>query len=139
MRRFVLKSNDERTPEMTVETGIIIAALIGLLTWILKDWIMSGRVKQGIYLTTEAFEKHTANCCAIRLKKDFHDCQNHGVRFQSTVETKVEDMETRLEQGRIEFKQVASDISDIKSSIAVMVSSIGRIDAELATLRRERV
>jgi len=124
---------------MTPVELAFVAMLLGVLGWIIKDWIKDGRVTQGTYLTTVEFKEHTKNCCAVRLKKDFHDCQNQGVRFQSQIETKVEDAENRLEQGRIEFKQVASDISDIKSSIAVMSSSISRIDAELATLRRERI
>ena len=115
--------------------GAVAVFLLGLLVWLLKkiiwDWVDSGRVKKGEYvsatkfeehlkehhespfLTVRAFEEHRKDCCAIGLKRDFNDCKQRSGSAHARTENRLDTIETRLKEGQVTF-QTLNDKMDEK-------------------------
>lgn len=106
----------------------VVVGLIGLLTpcvgKILWDWLKSGRLEKGEYLTIAAFEKHKENCCAISLKKEFSECRQNSGANQAKTETRLLTIEGRLEDGREDFRAIRKDISRMADMLTRLQTSI---------------
>jgi len=95
-------------PVEKLNEGFVAVILLGLLVWLLKkiiwDWVESGRVKKGEYLTIQAFETHRKECCVIGLKREFNDYKQESSTEQARTDNRLLTIEEKLREGQVTFQ-----------------------------------
>jgi len=86
---------------------VIAAGGVGFIVKIVWDWLYSGRVEKGIFVTVEHCEKSRDKCGTPMLKKDM------GI-----LDTRVATIEKQMDEGRENFKILRNDIAGINESLA---------------------
>jgi len=111
---------DPNTPVIVVIVGLSIL-LFGKILW---DWLKSGRLEKGEYLTIAAFENHRRECCAIKMKQDFNKCQKESSANQSRNESRLEDHDRQLGKGDKNFQLLREDIQEVNSKVDRLIGVV---------------
>ncbi len=103
-------------PEMIAMPKEILALIgvvgSGLFLKIVYDWFLSGRMQPGVFMTiNECKQNRLEGCSAFRT-------------HSALTDQKVSDLQKQVDLSSAEFKKTATDIADIKTSLAVIASVI---------------
>lgn len=88
---------------------VVVSVILGLVSKIVYDFIVSGRTEKGVYMKIEDCQGLRDKCCIGKVKSGY-----------ATLETRVAAAEKRLDEGREDFKQIRKDIGEIGKDIAGM-------------------
>lgn len=104
--------------------GTLIAFfIIGFGGKVFWNHYMSGRVKKGeYYMTTLACEQCRDKCCVNDIKAAFNTHMQNESWHDSEVNTKLENIETRMEEARKDNAEMRKDVGGIKSALDKMTS-----------------
>ena len=89
---------------------ILIATGIGFGSKIIWDWLKGGRVNKSEYITHAL---HREICCLPEIKQDVNTLKTQSIAH-----------EKRLDESRVEFKELRKDISGINRSLASIESTL---------------
>ena len=95
--------------ELTI-LKILIATGIGFGSKIIWDWLKGGRVNKSEYLSHAL---HREICCLPEIRQDVN-----------TLKINSASHEKRLDESRVEFKELRKDISGINRSLASIESAL---------------
>lgn len=119
-----------------VGAGIFTGVLLGVTGKIVWEWLSSGRVKKGEYYTPVSYcESNREKCYIHTLRKELDKHIRYENSNDSEVNSRLSNIEFRMQEAREENSAMRKDISGIRSALDKMT---GFLDSYIKSNQEER-
>jgi len=99
-------------PEFWKYVGLIFVGLLLKISW---DWITTGRVSPGVYMTVKRCEVSRRTCNPILFQKEF-------AMHKTKVNQQIKEFDKRLDAGAKDFKTITACMSKIDKNLAILTA-----------------
>jgi hypothetical protein len=105
--------------------GIFTILILGVAGKIIYDWFVEGRAKKGeYYMTVASCESCREKCCVHGIKEIVNQHMRSESYHDSEVNTRLANIEKRMEEARDDNSKLRDDVGGIKSALDKMTAVI---------------